>query len=143
MRKTQATAYHPTLPPPNGGKRTEAFGAFKHGRSEVFGATVRSVRSRTPAEHPAERSERLRTAIVNLRKVRLKMTEEQFKRLSLWQATAATISNSFERYCEALQLFGGDYNFAVWLDGSVRFIDHANSMTFEEYCEGIRVRVKR
>lgn len=63
------------------------------------------------------------------------MTEDQFNRLLLWQSTAATFTNDFERYCAASEEFGNDQNFIVWLDGTVNFIDRANGMTFGEYCD--------
>jgi hypothetical protein len=62
------------------------------------------------------------------------MNEEQFKRLALWQQRADLIQCKVERYFEALQLFGDDDNFEVWLDGSVGFIDHSKAQTFEEAC---------
>jgi hypothetical protein len=60
------------------------------------------------------------------------MNESQFKQLALWQQRAAQITTDFERYAEALALFGEDPNFDIWLDGTVGFIDHSKSMTFGE-----------
>ena len=60
------------------------------------------------------------------------MNETQFKSLALWEQRATQIGCSFERYFQALRLFGNDANFQVWLDGSVGFIDHSKAQTFED-----------
>jgi hypothetical protein len=60
------------------------------------------------------------------------MDESKFKKLALWQQRSAQIECKFERYFEALQLFGDDDNFEVFTDGSVGVIDHNAVQTFEQ-----------